>query len=226
MAAVTSPNAIRRIERKRQAMALRKAGASYDQIGQQLGVSRQRAFQLVAEGLQRLVRETGIDAVAVRAGELERLDAVWLKLFALINVPDQQPAIMIQAAARLVSLSEHRCRLLNLHSLPAPAAPDPKAATAEQMKPILKSASLEDLQRLRKVLEELKAKQDTPAPAALPHPGVPELPAPPQPTTSSTDTPAPAPRPTPTPPSDPAPWSLSLDFVGGENVFDDLEDID
>jgi|SRR5882724_1395290 len=63
------------------ALALRKKGHTYREIGAQLGVSEQRAWQLVREELDRLTRERTLLADEVRRLELERLDQLQLGLW-------------------------------------------------------------------------------------------------------------------------------------------------
>lgn len=64
-----------------QAVELRKAGATYEQIGKSLGLSRSRAHQLVQEGLEVIREQIKIDANLVMALELDRLDAMLLSLW-------------------------------------------------------------------------------------------------------------------------------------------------
>jgi len=64
-----------------EAVELRKAGATYEQIGQRLGLSRSRAHQLVQEGLEVIREQIKIDANLVMALELDRLDAMLLSLW-------------------------------------------------------------------------------------------------------------------------------------------------
>ena len=64
-----------------QAVELRKAGATYDQIGKSLGLSRSRAHQLVQEGLEVIKEQIRVDANLVMALELHRLDSMLLSLW-------------------------------------------------------------------------------------------------------------------------------------------------
>lgn len=64
-----------------QAVELRKAGATYDQIGKSLGLSRSRAHQLVQEGLEVIKEQIRVDANLVMALELDRLDSMLLSLW-------------------------------------------------------------------------------------------------------------------------------------------------
>lgn len=64
-----------------QAVELRKAGATYEQIGKTLNLSRSRAHQLVQEGLEVIREQIRQDANLVMALELDRLDAMLLSLW-------------------------------------------------------------------------------------------------------------------------------------------------
>ena len=66
-----TPTIIHNAERAARALELRKGGATYEMIGQDLGVSTVRAFQIVNEALKALVAEP---AAEVRKLEVERLD--------------------------------------------------------------------------------------------------------------------------------------------------------
>ena len=77
----TSSRAISAAQKQRKALELRRAGASFDVIAQQVGYSSTGgAYKAVQTGLKKLVREPG---ESVRKLELERLDrlllAVWHK---------------------------------------------------------------------------------------------------------------------------------------------------
>lgn len=74
----TSPRIVQAVERAGKALVLRKAGATYEQIGKELGISYQAAFMAVRHALQRTIQEP---ADEYRAIEWERLQtllrAVW-----------------------------------------------------------------------------------------------------------------------------------------------------
>jgi hypothetical protein len=77
----TSSRAVSAAQKQRKALELRRAGASFDVIAQQVGYSSTGgAYKAVQTGLKKLVREPG---ESVRKLELERLDrlllAVWYK---------------------------------------------------------------------------------------------------------------------------------------------------
>ena len=75
----TSPRRLLGWERQRQALELRKAGASYDSIAKELGYrDRSGAYRAVAVALLKTLQEP---AAEVRQLELERLDKMLLGLW-------------------------------------------------------------------------------------------------------------------------------------------------
>lgn len=97
-------------ERRRQAFELRKAGFTYQDIGDHVGISKQAAHGLIRRELIRLTREAEKDATEMRALELERLDALTKALWddAMKGDPG--------AIDRLLKISERRSRFLGLDS--------------------------------------------------------------------------------------------------------------
>ena len=79
---VTEPRNIQAREREVEALELRKAGATFQQIGTRLGISRQAAHKRVTEVLHDMAETTGEKAEAVRTLEGQRLDAMLLGLWA------------------------------------------------------------------------------------------------------------------------------------------------
>lgn len=63
------------------AIELRRAGATYEQIGQQLDISKSRAHQLVIEGLEVVRDQIKAEGTVIMALELERLDNLLLGLW-------------------------------------------------------------------------------------------------------------------------------------------------
>jgi hypothetical protein len=62
-------------ERERRAVDLRIAGYRYEDIGRELGVTKQAAHQAIARAMERTAKDIGEQADALRALEAERLDA-------------------------------------------------------------------------------------------------------------------------------------------------------
>lgn len=76
-----SPRKIETESLIQRAIELRKAGATYEVIGQQLQVSRSRAYQLVLEGLEVIKEQIRGEAGVLIALEVERLDNLLLGLW-------------------------------------------------------------------------------------------------------------------------------------------------
>ena len=95
-------------QRRVRAFELRKAGASYREIGRELGVDVHTAHSDIAAELAAL-RETAVgEATGLRALELERLDGMIAGLWPQVRT-GSAPAV-----AALVRVSERRSRLLGL----------------------------------------------------------------------------------------------------------------
>ena len=89
-----------------QALELRKAGATYQVIADQLGyASAKGAHKAVASALKATLREAGDD---VRALELERLDAMLLALWRRVQNGDER------AIDRALKIEERRAKRLGL----------------------------------------------------------------------------------------------------------------
>ena len=150
----TSKKRIRNREHVGQALELRKAGASYQKIGDALGLTRQRAFQLVSEGLGELNATCAQGADDVRRLELERLDAILLSLYPQRGNP--------RVADTILRTMERRAKLLGLDAPVkiAPTTPDGLALPSGGLD--LSRLSLEDLESL----EAIHRKASLPALAA------------------------------------------------------------
>jgi hypothetical protein len=114
--------------RRAQVMQLRLAGQSFEEIGDQLGISDTRAHQLYQDALDRTIKEP---AGRVRQLELRRLDRLELaasKVLAgkhlvvqggkVVHGDDDQPLVdqgpVLQAINTLLRVAERRAKLLGL----------------------------------------------------------------------------------------------------------------
>ena len=96
---------IDKAERRRKALELRKAGATYEQIGQQLGCNRGNAHKDVTEAIQDIYREP---AEAVLQLEIGRLDVMLLGVWSKAKAGD------CQAIDRVLRIQERRAAYLGL----------------------------------------------------------------------------------------------------------------
>ena len=81
----TASRRVQAAEREKAAFALRIAGATYAQIGAQLGVTGCAAHKMVKRVLERTRGETDAEAVELRRLETERLDALQVALWGLAS---------------------------------------------------------------------------------------------------------------------------------------------
>jgi hypothetical protein len=109
------PRALKSLEHKAKALELRRAGLTYDQIGKQLGLVKVHAWRLVQAALISTLQEP---ADAVRALEVERLDALWVKWFPRAQKHDKD------AAGVCLKIMERRARLLGLDAPVTLQGPD------------------------------------------------------------------------------------------------------
>lgn len=103
-----SPRRIEAAERRAQALELRKAGATYEQIAQRLGYAdRANAYRAVHTALKEITAEPAKEVIKL---ELERLDAMLLGLW-----PDARKG-KPEAVDRVLRVMERRSKLLGLDS--------------------------------------------------------------------------------------------------------------
>jgi hypothetical protein len=95
-------------DRRARAFSLRRAGASYRAIAQQLSVSLATAYDDVNAELMELREQTKADAEAVREIELHRCDEMILGLWPAVRRGDPKS---VMAAVRV---SERRAKLLGI----------------------------------------------------------------------------------------------------------------
>jgi hypothetical protein len=109
----TQSTTLRGLPRRLQAVQLRLAGLSYEDIGQELGVTRQRAWTLVQKEMRRLGHERAEAAATLQRIELEGLDALHRTYWPAAIAGD------LDAAAFVLRLMQRRARLLGLDAPPA-----------------------------------------------------------------------------------------------------------
>jgi hypothetical protein len=103
-----SPTKVKAAERRLQALNLRKAGASYAEIGRAMGFTEQRAHKVVSLELDRLNSERSEAAAAVAQLEAARLDALHLAYWKKAVEGD------VDAANIVLKVAGRRAKLLGL----------------------------------------------------------------------------------------------------------------
>jgi hypothetical protein len=102
---------IKRAEIQRRAIALRRAGHTFEEIAAQLGLAnRGVAKRHVDRGLARWMQAAGSDEL--RAEELDRSEAIIARLWPLIDRPDPD----LGAVDRLVRLLDYRAKITGLYA--------------------------------------------------------------------------------------------------------------
>ena len=96
------------LEREQRALELRKAGATYQQIADAMGLSTMGAYNAVKRAIGKLNNKITEDAKAVRRLELERLNQAQLAIWPRVQKGD------IKAINALLRIMERRAKLLGL----------------------------------------------------------------------------------------------------------------
>jgi DNA-binding CsgD family transcriptional regulator len=97
-------------ERERQVVALKKAGANFQQIADKLGITKPGAYKAWKRVNEQLAKATREDAELLRAQQLERINDMLLGLWNKAASGD------VQAVDRVVRLLERESKLLGLDS--------------------------------------------------------------------------------------------------------------
>lgn len=95
-------------EKRKRAVELRKAGAPYSRIGEELGVSRQRASKMVKEAMEELKAETVQETENLRQMEAQRLDTLQVGVWSRAVKGD------LDALDRVLKISHRRSKMLAL----------------------------------------------------------------------------------------------------------------
>lgn len=147
MASETSQRRIEAAERKAKALALRKQGMTYRQVGKALGITEQRAHQIVKEEIARLNKSSSETAEEIRSLELMRLDQALAKILPILNettepdptkeIKDDLPKgirkirittkggksnreLALMACDRMLKIMDRRAKYLGLDTPPEP----------------------------------------------------------------------------------------------------------
>ena len=97
-------------EKRAQALMLREAGLTFQQIGRQIECSTTRAYQYVADELKRLADQASDSAESIRQLELERLDRMTTGIWTKAKTGD------LRSIDRMIKIIEQRSKLLGLYA--------------------------------------------------------------------------------------------------------------
>lgn len=110
--AKTAPARIAETERQAEALEMRKAGKTFEQIAETLGYTdRGNAYRAVKTALDATIQEP---ADELRRLEVERLDALMEALWAKATDPDEKSQTFY--VDRVLKVGEQRARLLGLNA--------------------------------------------------------------------------------------------------------------
>lgn len=101
-------------ERAAACLELRKAGASYTEVGRAVGISRTHAHRLVVTQLRQMRENTAELADELRELELARLDSLLRTAIQIAKDASETPENRLKAVNTSVRLSESRRKLLGL----------------------------------------------------------------------------------------------------------------
>jgi len=105
--------------RRSQAIKLRMGGATYEDIGASLGVTKQRAHAIVRDYMNKVEDETCEDTKTIKQLEVQRLDRLVLGLWT------RATAGQVGAIDRMIKIMERRAKLLGLDGAIKVARTDP-----------------------------------------------------------------------------------------------------
>ncbi len=101
---------INRQERRDKAVKMRIGGSTFQQIGDELGITRSSAFKMVKRAFDTSIRKMGICIETEIYLDLERLNQAISRLWTGIESGDPQ------AVNALVKVIDHRAKLLGLYA--------------------------------------------------------------------------------------------------------------
>lgn len=114
-----SKQALTATQKRARAVELRRAGWSYERIGTELSITRQRAHQLVTEALKDLNEKCAEEASSLRRLQAERLDVALNALWAKVVTGNTD------AIYAMLRIEERRAKLLGLDAPTKIAPTDP-----------------------------------------------------------------------------------------------------
>jgi DNA-binding CsgD family transcriptional regulator len=116
----TGKAAILTLERRRQAVDLRRKGKSYNEIADIMGLNKSSIHKTVSKALKELKDDLEADATLLRAQELDRLDSLQSACW-----PDAMEG-NTTAGAQILRVMERRAKLLGLDEAQSESTSGPK----------------------------------------------------------------------------------------------------
>jgi hypothetical protein len=142
----TSAVRIAAAERAERVFEMRKAGATYDAIVRTVGISKQRAHEIVVSKLAEIRERTAEKVEDVRTIELSRLDDALLSIWPQVRQGNHG------AIDRMVRMMERRAKLLGLDAPTRSEMSGPEGAPIE----IASVMNMTDEQRTAEIVELIK----------------------------------------------------------------------
>jgi hypothetical protein len=151
-------------ERRSKALELRIAGASFEQIGQALGIATSAAWKHVTSALDQTKAKLAENAERVRAIEVRRLDAIVMSLWGRRSDP--------RHADTILRAMDRRARLLGLDAPTRAELSGPGGGPIVQTTSDLAGLTNDELGQLETLV--LKGAQPKADPTTAPAPSKPE----------------------------------------------------
>lgn len=166
-------------QREIQAVQLRRAGATFDEIGEQLGCTGMSAYRMVARYIERVQKQFAPVAEEVLTIELERCDMLLVRHFATLSqMPDNDVDGLVKVTKSILAIQDRRARYLGLNK-DSPLVQmkleqgttkntiiNNNQTTIGEMQtinvvlPIVKNATTDELIELREKLQAIKSRGD------------------------------------------------------------------
>ncbi len=143
----TSRSNVEAREREMKAFEMRKAGATYMQIGDKLEVTKQGAHKMVKRVLDAMIAKTADDAVHVRELEIVRLDSLMLGLWPKARTGHEG------AVDRVLRVMKRRAELMGLDA-PTKIESETKQTVVMHVDPKLEALGDTELRELEAFIDE------------------------------------------------------------------------
>ena len=150
------------MENVQTAISLRKAGATYDEIGKQLMVSTQMAWKYVSKGIAILADKTGEDARIIKAMIVARMDSMLVKLWSLFETEDLPVKDMLAIVDRIGRMDERRARMECLEERTPSVAVniDMRHRANDAFGTALEGATLDEKREMLRILEAASERRE------------------------------------------------------------------